>query len=304
MASLEDLLDLCRDRPLETCERHKANDFYGHAAALKRYAGLDPDRPLNAVVEHAPFNRDYVWRHDKGAGFADVFCFGPDRGPVIQSVPDRRAHPLGPYIHYAEPLLDPAGLAAEKKRLGRSLLVFPAHSSLYVRFSYDQQDFFRRIEELGREFDSIRVCLYFQDVLDRSVDQYFERGYECVSAGHMFDPLFLPRLRTIIEGSSACLSNSWGTYLGYAVWMGKPFQLVDSRITITHQSEDVRQNETQRQDDPDRARIKSFFAEFTPVLSKEQIDSLRTRWGFNHVRERDELRALIQSIQARAQGRT
>lgn len=49
-----ELLALARDRRRVTCELHEANDFYGHATLLKAYAGLPPNRPLKAAVEHGP----------------------------------------------------------------------------------------------------------------------------------------------------------------------------------------------------------------------------------------------------------
>src|SRR5688572_23176995 len=72
--SASGIVGLCRDRRLVTPEIHATNDYYGHAALLKRYASLPPRRPLKTVVEHGPFMDDFLWEQDLRSPFSIILC--------------------------------------------------------------------------------------------------------------------------------------------------------------------------------------------------------------------------------------
>jgi hypothetical protein len=288
---------LARDREQRTPEWHTPNDFYGHAAALKAYAGLPPDYSLRAVVEHAPFNDDHAWRCDLASPLPAMFVFGPSRLPHLRTVTDKQVYPVGPYIHYAAPSLSPEELAAARTAMGRTLLVFPAHSSHTVTAEYDRESFCRTVDELAAGFDTVLVCVYWKNILEGDHRLYMDRGYACTTAGHMFDPGFLGRLKSILLAADACLSNNWGTFLGYAAWLGKPFCIRRSRITIRTEDRSTFQRDVQR-NHACRDRIYHHFEPFSDTLRPEQYRALAPRWGFDHVRSPRELAGLIRRAEA------
>ncbi len=100
---------------------------------------------------------------------------------------------------YANHYLNAEKRQTEKPRVGKNLLVFPAHSIHYNITHFNIDKHCDKIKELGKGFDSIRICLYWKDMLRGFDKAYSKHGFECITAGHIFDPMFLPRLKTIID---------------------------------------------------------------------------------------------------------
>lgn len=134
---------------------------------------------------------------------------------------------IGAPFFYARSFYDEEKLKSEKKRLGKNLLAFPMHSQIDVNTNYDPHKFLDVLSEEKKRFDTIRVCMYWKDI-QRGAHKIFEdAGYEIVCNGHLLDPNFLRRQKSLFELADATISNGVGSHIGYSIFMRKPHWLID-----------------------------------------------------------------------------
>lgn len=289
-----ELLALAADRRLVTSELYENNAYYGHAAVIKAHAGLPPDRPLPAAIEHGFFQDYFAWSSDYQARVPAVFAPAPYRFPVLARSTPKALFAIGPMLLYAKPALDEAALAAEKRRLGRTLLVFPAKSTHRLTAEYDLGELFGITTALTETFDTVRICLYWRDIVLGRAKPFLERGFECVTAGHMFDPQFLPRLRSFIDAADVCMGNEYGTSLLYSVLLDKPFYLHATPVRysaadqawVTHDCPDL---------DPTELHIRETFGVYGETITDEQRALVHERAGLAKFRSPEAMRALIET---------
>ena len=205
---------MAADRALATVEVHASNDFYGHATVLKEYAGLPPKRPLKAAIEHGAPVTDLIWQVDLQTRMPLFLCAARERAERYNKLAGggRRGEAIGPMIAYAHAVGD-----TQKEPDCRRLVVFPAHSTHHVQANYDVAEFVARLAPYRDDWDEVQVCLYWRDVTLGTHRRYIENGFGCVTAGHMYDPRFLRRLRAILEGADAVVSNEMGSHMLYAI---------------------------------------------------------------------------------------
>lgn len=292
---LYDIEALARDRELVTPELHAPNAYYGNAATLKAYAGLAPDYAVKAAIMHGPFFPTLFWGDELHAALPVLFSVNRASLPILGAKTDKALFSIGPYVHYAQSLFDPAALADEKRRLGKTLVVFPPHSTHHIKADYHEGWLCDHIERLGKQFHTILICLYWKDVLHGRAKAFRDRGFQCLTAGHIFDPLFLHRLKTILCLSDAIVSYAFSSIIGYAVSMNKP--LVVARCqgeAYLAPSEIIARDTCNALVDKDslryRAAMYTLFAEFTNQFNQEQIDTIELMWGLSQVKTPQELR--------------
>ncbi len=293
---------LAADRKLVTPEWHPSTDFYGHAAVFKRFAGRRTDRSLRVSIEHGVrFDLSY-WAGDYSAGQTVSFVPSRWRKDVLPGQVDKVIHAVGPYIHYAPSLYPADDVARARQKMGKTLVVFPAHSTHWVESVYDIGAFCRRLRLERDRFETILVCLYWKDILRGIHRSYRDAGFTCVTAGHMFDPDFLPRLRSILEVADATVSNSLGTHLGYSLYLGKPHQLF--RMEVAHKCHhEERANESTSRTRLDVDRFYELFDVAPGKITEAQWALANKFWGFDSVRSPLEIRFLIEQAEALALGR-
>jgi hypothetical protein len=216
LAAQTDLDALCRERPLETREIFPPNAFYGNDRALKAYAGWPADRPLKLIVPHGVvFNRDYLWQTELRSSL-----------PVVMAYPDYR---IAAYRGASRKLVV-AGtapfefvcrlMADRPKPQRRGTLYFPAHSTHGVTAETDHAAIADALARLDARYHPIRICIYWKDYLAGRHLPYAARGFEVVSAGHMYDPAFLFRLYHLLSMHRYASSATEGSYIFHAVQSG------------------------------------------------------------------------------------
>lgn len=222
-------------------------------------------------------------------GFSKYICWGNSEKDYIQRNLNLPVYTIGSPFFYVDSLLSEAQLSEEKRRLGRNLLVFPCHSLLVDSVSYSEADFIDFIKEEGKKFDSVRICLYWADIIKGTTKIYEEQGFECVCAGHISDLNFLSRQKSIIETCDCVLSNEVGSYVGYALSLGKPFLLYDQNLTCTES--DTGKSHTMR------VKYNKLFSEnYDYNITDEQIDFVNYYWGLTDKRSPEELYRILYEL--------
>ena len=229
-----------------------------------------------------------------------VVTLGPKRRRVIRrTVSDKPILTVGPYIHYAPSLLDEGSFAEIKNKIGKMLLVFPAHGVEGVDVEYDSAGFIDEVRSFVRHqsIDTVFVCLYFKDLpLFRSV--YEKAGYYVVCSGHRSDPSFLSRQRSFIELSDYTMSNSVGTHIGYCCSLQKPHIVVDQHAEYRCESlrdEKAIPNHKTREFELDTGKIKDAFSDLSLYGSIGQQEILTDYWGFGEEKSGEQLQRFFEA---------
>ena len=201
-------------------ERDNASHHYGHDIQLKRHAGLPlVGRPLPFLLEHglkvsreASFEAPRPW-------VRGYLCMGPLRAQWLRERHGLPAHAIGPWIHYAQPLLAAEELAGLRDSLGPLLLVVLAHSWDQVERRMDLEACLQAVQRLQADH-GYRQVIWLRHWQDPAVLP-LPPAWIVACNGHRSNPWFLDGLRTLLELSDGLASNAFGTHLGYGALLGK-----------------------------------------------------------------------------------
>lgn len=296
---LNNFLALAEDIPiLTTNELYIHNDFYYNALILKKFAGINEDDYIRAAMEHAPYIADdYFWQCDVDAPFNSIIVSSNYRKEVLSKVCDKDVLVVGPYLAYTEGLLSKQEIEKERKRLGRNLLVFPMHSTHWIDVDYNIDNFITKIKALGKDFDSIRICMYWKDIQRGSYKPYQKAGFEIVCAGHIYEQNFIPRLKSIIQIADFTMSNQVGSQVGFSVYLNKPHYLIEDEFEHTDHLEALKSDTADRKIKGENGKnmeaIYSAFSVFSDTITDSQREIVDKFWGISEIKAKDDLRELL-----------
>lgn len=299
--NLESLSRIALERVLWEREIFRSNEVYAHDLVIKKFLRVDPGRHLDVLVEHGCVITEVLVENHLTTPLA--------RHNVVMSRPrceflgtrGIRAVAVGPYIHYAQPLLDSCEITKLKEGLGNTLLFFPSHSTLdiCIKDSYLQlNELLRELKENHR-FDSVLVCGYYIDI-EKGLFDCIEKkeGYHFISCGDRHGPAFLELLKTFLLLADVVASNSIGSQTGYALFYGRPFWVVHSRDILAFYRGDPQKvrEELAAATHPVLTEDRMSYLEFENVFKTQDfgvdpiaLEYARSLWGFEEVMERDDL---------------
>lgn len=271
--------------------------FYGHLKALIEYAGLEYGDRYRLIFPNIEHGIGWLQRVPNNVHQPYVHCAvaqGDYRKKLICS--QRSGMPfytVGPYIHYAAQYYSDFDIEKMKSRLGRTLLVFPAHTYELSDVTYAKERFVDNImQRLACSFDSVLVSAYWHDA-DDEVFSLFERaGARVVSCGLREDPLFISRLKTLITLSDAIAGNALGTHIGYCEYLNKPFYMIDDDAAVIADVGNGFRSEEERQlDEVFRAASNLYKAGGD---SARRLEFYRRYWGGSDaIKTPEEVRCMI-----------
>lgn len=270
--------------------------YYGAIQALLDYAGLSlfSMPPVKLGIQHGYVFEICNWEKSK----LDIRNLVWSKR-LVEMYREYTANPdiyaIGAPFFYATSLLNEEQLQSEKKRLGRNLLAFPMHSETHVDTNYNPQKFLDILAEERKHFDTVRVCMYWKDVL-RGIHKVFEdAGYECVCNGHLFDPNFLRRQKSLFELADATISNGVGSHIGYSLYMGKPHWLIDDEYEYVNSSKIGDAEElTDVANKENFLRVKRAFLNNADYkITTSQRDIIDEFWGISAMKTPEELKKLL-----------
>lgn len=274
-----------------TSEMHHPNDWYGHAGNLKTYLGLPKNYQFKFIMEHGLYLNEQVDNIDIETNLPSVITYSDYRKEILKKY-RKHIFSIGPFIHYAKSFLTDKQISGEKKRLGKSLLLFPAHSSSMISIEYGIINLCKQVKKIGKDFDSIRICLYWKDVLLGKNKIYQDFGFECVTAGHMLDPNFLPRLKSLILISDLTLSNIISSQVGFCIYLSKPHIVIEDNLDLkTSPIWKTRINEVFNS--MGYKEIAKEFYKQNYKITLKQKDLVRKYWGMDNVKTKKQLKKIV-----------
>jgi hypothetical protein len=276
------------------------SNLYGHIQVFKKY--LDNTCNLeNIHIQHGVILGDLVQDIMKKS-FADtIITYSEKRKKKIQSVTSKNIIAVGPYINYAKNRLNPDRMQSLKKDYGKSLLVFPAHSSVErTRISFNHQVLIEKINEIKQKnnIKTVFVNLFYSDCNKTTINFYEKQGFIVCSAGYWLSENFLHNLRTLIELSDITMSNKMGTHIGYCLALGKPHfifkQEYDELFVGNRSQEDKKQTEKHEYlTKLDTDKIESLFLNDDFNITQDQIDIVDEFWGNSIFHDKTKLKSLL-----------
>lgn len=281
-------------------EYYRGNMLYGTETTINTYA--EHDEPIKACIEHGVYFGDTVFEAEIGkSGLPAVLTFSSIRKDHIMKKSDKLSIPIGPYINYARPFGE-NDLEEKFEKLGKTLLAFPIHSTDTVKCSFDIANSIDHITRFKKEkgFESVLICMFYRDIELGRDKYYLDAGFKIVSAGYKIDPLFLPRLKTILLLSDYVWTNDVGTHNGYAVFLKKPvFIWKQEREYVGRGKDDVIKNVPIMKTNSaveEKKEVYDAFNTFSETVTDKQIAVCNKYWGFEHIKNLEEMRSILISL--------
>jgi len=271
--------------------------FYGHLKALVEYAGLDYSDRYRLVFPNIEHGIGWLQRVPNNVNQPFVHCAiaqGGYRKKAICSL--RRGMPLytvGPYVHYAPQYYTDSVIEEIKAFLGRTLLIFPAHTYELSDVTYGKERFVDTVmQRWATSFDSVLVSAYWHDADDEVFSLFEKAGARVVSSGLREDPLFISRLKTLITLSDAVAGNALGTHIGYCEYLNKPFYMIDGDAAVIADTGNAFKSEEERQlDEVFRTASDLYKADGDSAL---RLKFYRRYWGGSDaIKSPEEIRCMI-----------
>jgi hypothetical protein len=278
-------------------EREPSSHHYGHDVVLKRHAELPligPPLPLLLehglkVAETSRFETPKSWAN------RGYLCMGPLRARWLQEQHGVAAHPIGPWIQYARPLLDPLELEQQRQSWGSTMLVILAHS-------WDQVERSTNLEACVHEVQEIQTKQGYQQVVWlrhwKDPEQLpLPKSWIVACNGHRSNPWFLDALRTLLELCDGVATNAFGTHLGYAAALNKqlhwiPVQAEQNLSELAAAKADEEACEWAERQRLSEA-LRTVLDDPSPALSAQISELLDPYWGMSIRLTPTQLRELI-----------
>lgn len=274
--SVFDYKQLAVDMPLVTRE-YGYNAFYGIAGIIKEKFHLPQGQPFNGIIEHGfCLPPDDVSEIE--LPFKNVYVMGKIRQEYLQKqFPEKKIYSIGPYIQYVNSFQSIEWIDEQRKRLGKTLLVFPSHSTHHVRMTFNKTQFFSEVEHIRirYKFATVLVCLYWKDILLHFDEALMPSGYQVVTAGHIYDPNFLLRLKTIFLLADVAMGNSIGTHIGYAIACDVPYYFYDTPPEYSGENVDYSDEKIILL----KQQFLKFFGVYRENITSEAREFIEEHWG-------------------------
>lgn len=199
---------------------------YGYYREIMNYAKIKKIKvPVFTELEHGiSFGKDVCLFDVNAISYVSQGEYQFEE--IEQYSPNIPKYAVGPYILYSRDYYGEEKIREYKEKLGKTLLVIPSHTWEGDSADRDTDSLINIVySKYASGYDSVLVCVYWNDINSPDYARYREKGATLVSAGYREDPLFVQRLKTIIKLSDAVVGDDLGTNIGFCYALGKVFYL-------------------------------------------------------------------------------
>lgn len=295
--SIFDYQELSKPLPYCPIEPVKDSNYYGHYHCIKKYANIDR---IEHSVEHGLYLGNYVPRASYLNTVKSIITFSNNRRKhLIESNINKPIVTIGPYIHYASPLLNENDFDELKNELGSTFLLFPSHSVKSGTVKIDAEHLIDKVKKISSGFKTVIVCFFYQDIIHNVYPKYFiDAGFKIVTAGHRYDLNFISRLKSIIMLADYTASNSIGTHIGYCIYLNKPHYLIENETYRYYNdtlAEQYRNEEQIKSLEEEKEEIRKVFSFYSDQITEEQKNVIDKYWGTSLIKGPEELKNLLRA---------
>lgn len=197
--------------------------LYGFNKIIKDYAKYPKILPLPCHMEHGWSAESHPPITDMAIDKPLMLVFSKRRVEVWKKKSSTPVAIMGsPFTHYKNIH------KITQKPDAKGTIVFPSHSTLYVKNKFSRKEFCKKLKKLPKEFQPITVCLFYLDYIDPVSEIYRKMGFKVVTTGSKLNNSlsFVKNFYDILSNNKYAASNDVGSYTFYAIDMGLPFFLI------------------------------------------------------------------------------
>ena len=288
--------ELSQPLPYYPIEAVKDSNFYGMYHSIKKFTGI---KKITHSIEHGLYLGNYVPFATYLKTTKSIITFSENRKKhLINAEIKKPIYTIGPYIHYATISIAEYEFKKLKQSLGKTFLLFPSHSIKDFNVKIDVLELIENVKKIASNYDSILVCLYYQDILDGIYPKYFdEAGFKIVTAGNRYDINFLSQLKLIIELADFTASNTIGTHTGYCVYLNKPHFVIEQKIKLSRDNKtpviEYRDDEQIKIMEEEKNEIIKEFTEYSEFITESQKQIIDKYWGISSIKQKNELKQIL-----------
>lgn len=272
------------------------SNLYGHIEVLKKYIGYKNDL-RNIHIQHGVILGKLVQKIMIDSFAPIIVTYSTKRKKIIEDKTKKKTVAIGPYIKYAKSRLSIEEFEIYKQKVGKTLLVFPAHSSAdRSKIHFDIERLVKKVKEIRNlhGIKTVLINLFYSDCTKEVISFYEKEGFKVCSAGYWLSEDFLPNLRTIIELSDLTMSNRVGTHVGYSLCLGKPHYIFkqdykEDFLGAKGNDDLLQMSGHEKDEQMDNDRIEREFLIDNFVITEGQKSIVNEFWGGDIFYSPDEL---------------
>lgn len=204
------------------------SDYYGIGYWYKKYAGVPEHIPIKLHCDHAPSLQETLLPFDLNSPYQKAFFH--NKLKVNDNNKKQRFKKVyiagSAFVHYRKMH------NIKKASNPQGTLCFPMHPTAVVDVIMDYDVYMDELLALPKKFHPFTVCLYYLDIEKGLHHKFLKRGFNVVTAGHMFDEKFPVRFYEFLKTKKYVTSNVYGSFVPYAIEMGIPFFFYGKTVNI------------------------------------------------------------------------
>lgn len=253
------------------------NTLYGYAEQIMAYAGIPAGQMFYfPLLEHGI---SYGQRYDRERyNIRHSYIFqGRYKAQGWKRIKNhKKAYYIGPYIHYADPIYSKTEEDEIKKKLGKTVLLFLPHSTEYANVNFDMECILEKyLKRSGDSVDTVMVCVFWKDLTKELIKSVDRARFKLVTAGFKLDPLFVKRLKSILQLSDKIIYTSLSSSIGYSFYLKKDI-IVDIPEEVTGKTSYITRYEKE---------LMKYFSMETQCSYEHQYRYIDRYWGLSEIRK-------------------
>lgn len=191
--------------------------YYGIGEILRAYSGFSSRLPLPVSVQHGWYL--IATRHDAVRSAPENWYWSKNIEKLHrENFPGIKTRSVGsPFLY----LLKLLGYKTSYLEERSGSIVFPCHSSDYIRTACDYEAYAVMLDRLPDVYKPVTVCVYHLDQDESTIRPFVDKGFRITTNGNsLYDPDFLYNYVENVKSKRYAFSNEPTSALIYAVAMG------------------------------------------------------------------------------------
>src|SRR5690554_37898 len=209
-------------------------EMYGFGKELRKYCFLPSKFPLRIKSQHGIVLWNQPSLHELNSELPFMLVFSKRHQLAWERISKKPCF-IVPHPFYLYRTRKKIQLRDDRS----GSLFFLSHSTFSKETDINFVQIIKQLKNLPEEFKPVTICLHFVDILKDKHLLFEKAGFECVTAGHMFNKDFVSNFYDILTNFKYAISNDIGSHTFYSIELGIPFSLLgeSAQVTITKTEE-------------------------------------------------------------------
>lgn len=276
--SEEELLNLSNDdiKQLVSAWRPWIVELYSYGLLIREYGFFPKWLPIYIYHMHGPGEVTMVHEHEINSGAYCMFVNNKnDEQKFINAGMSKCETMVHPFVFYRKKYNINQCINA------KGTIVYPAHSILNTEELTDIDKYIEQLKELPEKYKPLAICMHWVDIKKGKHKKYMDAGFPVYTAGNGNDIRYAEKFYDILKHFKYATSNTYGSYIYYAVDMGLPFFLYGDEIEYDNKADPGLPIGKVKISFPKVLEISKMFSEITDTISPEQKKEIDAGLGIH-----------------------